>query len=166
VRLAVIVSAAAAVCAAGAVAATVAGYPRPAQHGPTAVLPGVADARRAWRDWALNCQGCHRQDGDGSPTTAPQLAGRVAKFLRVPGGREYLARIPGIASSPLSNARLSEVVNWMLWRFDRQDLPAHFTPYTAAQIGALRVRPLRLRMAAVRRDLLRDLRRRQRSAAR
>jgi Cytochrome c len=135
-------------------AAAYASYPGGAGAGETGVRPGVRAPRRAWQDWALNCQGCHRPDGDGSPQTAPKLAGHVARFLRVPGGREYLARIPGIASSPLPDARLSEVVNWMLWRFDARDLPAHFKPYTAAEIGRLRTRPLRLEAAAVRRALI------------
>jgi mono/diheme cytochrome c family protein len=134
--------------------------------GRTATIPGVADPARAWRDWALNCQGCHRADGDGSPRTAPRLAGAVAKYLGVAGGREYLGRIPGIASSPLHDARLAEVVNWMLWRFDGHDLPAHFRPFTAAEIGRLRVRPLRLRAAVVRRELQRRIHLQKRSAVR
>ena len=131
-----------------------------------APIPGVPDPRRAWADWALDCQGCHRVDGGGSARTAPKIAGEVAKYLQVAGGREYLGRIPGIASSPLSDARLAELVNWMLFRFDRRDLPAHFRPYTAAEIGRLRARPLRLQAAAVRRALQRRIRRRARSGAR
>ena len=119
---------------------------------------GVPDARRAWQDWTLNCQGCHRPDGNGSPATAPKLAGEVAKFLWVPGGREYLGRVPGIASSPLSDDELRQVVNWMLWRFDARDVPANFAPYTAREIGRLRVRPMRIGMAALRRRLLRSVR--------
>jgi cytochrome c553 len=79
---------------------------------------GVPNAQRAWQHWTLNCQGCHRQDGTGSEGTAPSLAGTVARFLAVPGGREYLGRVPGVATSPLSNEDLAEVMNWMLWRFD------------------------------------------------
>ncbi len=115
---------------------------------------GVENAQRAWQNWTLNCQGCHRLDGTGSATTSPSLAGTVAKFLWVPGGREYLARVPGVATSPLSNADLAEVVNWMLWRFDRQNLPATFEPYTAAEIGQLRTQPLRLEASQMRSDLL------------
>jgi cytochrome c553 len=129
-------------------------------------MPGVPDPRRAWADWALDCQGCHRVDGGGSPRTAPAIAGEVAKYLQVAGGRAYLGRIPGIASSPLSDARLAELVNWMLFRFDRRDVPANFRPYTAAEIGRLRARPLRLQAAALRRELQRRIRARERSGAR
>jgi len=115
---------------------------------------GVPDPQRAWQHWTLNCQGCHRPDGSGSAATAPALAGTVAKFLHVRGGREYLARVPGVATSPLGDADLAEVVNWMLWRFDAAHLPANFAPYTPAEIGALRARPLRTEASDLRRRLL------------
>jgi cytochrome c553 len=119
-----------------------------------ALNPGVTNAQRAWQHWTLNCQGCHRPDGTGSEGTAPSLAGTVAKFLNVPGGREYLGRVPGVATSPLSNDDLAEVLNWMLWRFDAAHVPANFAPYTAAEIGSLRTQPLRIEASNVRRELL------------
>jgi mono/diheme cytochrome c family protein len=119
-----------------------------------AVPAGVENAQRAWQHWTLNCQGCHRPDGTGSDQTAPSLAGTVARFLAVPGGREYLSRVPGVAASALSDADLAEVMNWMLWRFDKEHLPADFQPYTAAEIRQLRSRPLRLEASQIRADLL------------
>jgi hypothetical protein len=124
---------------------------------PTAADPtpaGVENAQRAWQNWTLNCQGCHRPDGSGTEGTAPSLAGTVARFLSVPGGREYLGRVPGVATSPLSNADLAEVVNWMLWSFDREHLPAQFQPYTADEIGRLRAAPLRMEASQMRAALL------------
>ena len=93
-------------------------------------------------------------DGTGSEGTAPSLAGTVAKFLWVPGGREYLMRVPGVATSPLSSEDLAEVVNWMLWRFDRAHVPAGFQPFTAAEIARWRAQPLRLEASQMRSDLL------------
>ncbi|MDE1924356.1 MAG: cytochrome C [Gammaproteobacteria bacterium] len=135
--------------------ASAAQYPAGRGAAGAAAWPGVPNPQRAWQDWALNCQGCHRADGGGSPATAPKLDGEVAKFLWVPGGREYLARVPGIASSPLSDEAVRQVVNWMLWRFDARDVPANFSPYTAEEIGRLRAHPMRLEMATLRRRLLR-----------
>lgn len=116
---------------------------------------GVTNMQLAWQNWTLNCQGCHRLDGTGSDTTAPSLAGTVAKFLWVPGGREYLMRVPGVATAPLSDADLAELVNYILWRFDKQDLPEHFRPFTAAEIAPLRSHPLRLEASRLRSELLR-----------
>jgi len=118
---------------------------------------GVADPQRAWQNWTLNCRGCHRPDGTGSPGTAPGIAGTAAKFLTVPGGRDYLGRVPGVATSPLADGDLAELVNWMLWRFDPAHLPADFSPYTAEEIGRLRSRPLRLEAAQMRLDLLKKI---------
>jgi hypothetical protein len=115
---------------------------------------GVENPQRAWQHWTLNCQGCHRPDGTGSAGTTPSLAGTVGRFLSVPGGREYLGRVPGVATSPLSNADLSELMNWMLWRFDKEHIPANFQPFTAAEIGQLRTAPLRLEASQMRADLL------------
>jgi hypothetical protein len=127
-----------------------AGAQAPAQSPPA----GVDNAQRAWQHWTLNCQGCHRPDGTGSAGTTPSLAGTVGRFLSVPGGREYLGRVPGVATSSLSNADLSELMNWMLWRFDKEHLPANFQPFTAAELGQLRSAPLRLEASQMRADLL------------
>jgi mono/diheme cytochrome c family protein len=121
----------------------------------TSAPAGVENPQLAWQHWTLNCQGCHRPDGTGSAGTTPSLAGTAAKFLWVPGGREYLARVPGVATSALSNADLAEVLNWLLWRFDKDNLPSNFQPFSAAEVGGLRVRPLRLEASQVRADLLR-----------
>jgi mono/diheme cytochrome c family protein len=93
-------------------------------------------------DYAVNCQGCHRADGAGTPGSVPALAGSVGKFLRVPGGREYLGRVPGVAQAGLDDAALAGVVNWMLDTFGKDDRPADFVPYTADEVGRLRQKPL------------------------
>ena len=119
-----------------------------------AALAGVSNPQRAWQNWTLNCQGCHRPDGTGSAGTAPSLAGTVSKFLTVPGGREYLGRVPGVATSALPNADLAELMNWIFWCFDRDHVPANFSPITAEEIGRLRTQPLRLEASQMRADLL------------
>jgi mono/diheme cytochrome c family protein len=131
-----------------------AGAQTPAPTATDIAPAGVENAQRAWQNWTLNCQGCHRPDGSGTEGTAPSLAGTVARFLSVPGGREYLGRVPGVATSALSNRDLAEVVNWMLWRFDREHLPAKFQPYTADEMATLRTAPLRMEATQMRAALL------------
>ena len=61
----------------------------------------VAPASRAQDprvDYMLQCQGCHLADGAGSPGAVPDLRGSLGRFLAVPGGREYLVRVPGARS--------------------------------------------------------------------
>ena len=93
-------------------------------------------------DYAVTCQGCHRADGTGTPGTVPVLAGSVGRFLRVPGGREFLAQVPGVAQAPLDDAALAAVLNWILERFGADDVPKPFVAYTADEVGRLRRHPL------------------------
>lgn len=131
------------------IVATGAAVTTPAWSGAEAI-PGVANAARARQNWMLSCQGCHRADATGTPQTTPTMAGFVAKFLQVPGGREYLVRVPGVATAALSDADLAEVVNWSLVRFDVANVPADFKPYTPAEVGQLRRKPLRAEAMTVR----------------
>jgi mono/diheme cytochrome c family protein len=106
----------------------------------------VAAAAAAWAgepsvDYALNCQGCHRADGVGTPGSVPALVGSVGRFLRVPGGREFLVRVPGVSQSALDDASLAALLNWVLGRFGRPEMPADVTPYDAAEVGRLRRSP-------------------------
>jgi mono/diheme cytochrome c family protein len=107
----------------------------------------LAGATMAWAggpalDYTLNCQGCHRADGSGTPGSVPALAGSVGRFLRAAGGREFLVRVPGVAQAPLDDAATAGVLNWMLERFDHDHMPADFVPYTAEEVGRLRRSPL------------------------
>ncbi|MCJ2185093.1 cytochrome c, partial [Novosphingobium sp. 1949] len=111
-------------------------------------LPGVDDLAAARVDYMLKCQGCHHPDGSGNAVNTPPLAGQVARFLHVAGGRAFIARVPGVASTDLDDRRTARVLNYSLYRFDRAHLPADFTPYTAQEIGRLRRAPLRLERAA------------------
>ncbi len=114
-----------------------------------------ADEHRVWMDWALNCQGCHQSQGAGIPGSTPALRGQVARFTSTPEGREYLARVPGVASAPLSDADLAELLNWLLVRFDPHHLSLGFKPYSAEEVGRLRARPLRSDAAELRAKLVR-----------
>ena len=78
----------------------------------------------------------------GTPGSVPALRDSVARFLAVPGGRDYLARVPGVAQAPLDDAALAAVLNWMLDHFDAAHVPAGFAPYTATEVGPLRAHPL------------------------
>lgn len=125
-----------------------------ASHGADAAMRGVTDARQAHIDYMLKCQGCHRPDGSGDSASNPPLAHVVARFLGVPGGRAFIGRVPGVATTNLDDARLANLVNWTLYRFDAGHVPADFRPYTAAELGALRQDPLRLERAETRARLV------------
>lgn len=120
----------------------------------TEAFPGVSNPAQARVDYILKCQGCHRPDGSGDTKSNPPMNGLVARFLQVPGGREYLARVPGVATVNLEDQRLADLLNWSLYTFDPAHVPAGFKPYGASEIGQLRKAPLRTEAAATRRILL------------
>lgn len=93
-------------------------------------------------DFTLHCQGCHQAGGLGLPGAVPELKDSVARFASIPGGREYLSRVPGVAQSQLDDAAIAALLNWMLPHFDAAHLPADFRPFTAEEVGPLRGSPL------------------------
>jgi len=119
----------------------------------TARPTGVFAPARAQNNWMLHCQGCHLASGDTQTRNAPPLAGQVSRVLAVAGGREYLARVPGVATTPLPDDQLAELLNWTLARFDPQHLPPDYRPYTAQEIHRLRQLPLRTEAGSVRASL-------------
>jgi hypothetical protein len=74
----------------------------------------------------------------------------------VPGGREYLAEVPGVSASALSDDEIARVLNWLLFTFNKAEMPADFTPYTAAEIAKYRPRQL-IRITETRDDLVKRL---------
>jgi mono/diheme cytochrome c family protein len=104
----------------------------------------------------LHCQGCHRADGGETPGSVPALADGVARFLTVPGGREYLVRVPGSSQSALDDAALAAVLNWIVGRFGPAEAAAAAAPFTAAEVARVRRPPL-ADVDRVRRELLRGL---------
>ena len=115
---------------------------------------GVRDADQAHVDYMLKCQGCHRPDGSGDDQSAPPLRQKVAQFLTVTGGREFLGRVPGVATANLDDARLANLLNWTLYHFDASHVPANFRPFTAAELGRLRQEPLRAERVTTRARLV------------
>ncbi|MFQ5512921.1 MAG: c-type cytochrome [Myxococcota bacterium] len=117
--------------------------------------PAAAEAARIL--YMLECQGCHRPDGSGWPGAVPSLRNSIGRFLTVPGGREFLVRVPGSAQSPLSDAELAEVLNWMIRSFGPEPIAARFEPYRAEEVQRYRRSPL-TDVESVRRTLLEQMR--------
>lgn len=128
--------------------------------GKETAMPGVPNPAQAHIDYMLKCQGCHQPDGTGNMVNTPPLKNMVARFLHVSGGREFLSRVPGVASTDLDDARLTQLLNWTLYRFDRAHMPAQFKPYTQEEVAKLRHQPLRLERAKMREELIAQIEKR------
>lgn len=110
----------------------------------TVLIGGAAQATDyARQSYLLHCAGCHLPDGSGSkPNDVPSLHGIPGHFTRIPEGRAFLTQVPGIAYSPLGNAEVAEILNWMLLEYSKDTLPADFQPFTEDEVTQLRaVRP-------------------------
>ena len=81
---------------------------------------------------------CHGFAGEGTPGHVPRLDGFVGLFTQVPGGRDYLMRVPGVASSVLDDARLAAVLNWMLATYGAGQVGASFPPYSPEEVSLAR----------------------------
>ena len=103
-------------------------------------------------DYMLQCQGCHLADGSGSPGAVPDLRASLGRLAKAPGGREYLVRVPGSAQSPLSDARLAALLDWMLREFAPAEAAA-VAPFRADEVARWRAQPL-TRVDETRRELL------------
>ena len=99
--------------------------------------------------------GCHLADGSGVPDAVPSFAG-VGRFLHTSRGREYLIRVPGASQSPLSDAALAALLDWIVARFDPATAATGFRPFDAAEVSKWRRPPLS-EVAALRRALLAEL---------
>ena len=106
--------------------------------------------------YTLNCWGCHKPRAEGIPGTVPRLANSMGDFLHVPGGREYLVEVPGVAASALSDAEIAEVLNWLLVTFNKAETPPDFKPYTAAEVAKYRPHQL-IKITETRDDLVKRL---------
>ncbi|MGA8708247.1 MAG: hypothetical protein WB646_14810 [Steroidobacteraceae bacterium] len=129
-------------------------------------------ARRAWgllaalifgsacaspgENYMLYCMGCHGAQAQGVPGRIPPLAHSLAFFMRTAAGRNYVLRVPGAASSVLSDAQLAEVLNWLAARYNADELGAGVLPFTAEEVTLARHTPL-ADVLATRREVVRAL---------
>lgn len=124
---------------------------------PGAEAKGIGNAGKAEYHWIMHCRGCHGPEAHGIDGGAPRMAGFVSRFVNDLEGREFLARVPGVALSELADRDLAELLNWMLQRFDPEHLSQGFEPYTEAEIRSLRERPLILQIPQERQRIVRRL---------
>ena len=121
-----------------------------------APLMTQAEEQRARVNYLLNCAGCHLPDGHGSTGTVPDFREYLGQFAQHPASRSFIARVPGAAGSPLNDAELAEVLNWILVIMNGEQLRPDFEPYTAVEVGRYR-RDTLIDVAPVRQALIKTL---------
>lgn len=87
----------------------------------------------------------------------PPMKGKVGRFLEVPGGRNFIVQVPGVMNTPLDDAEVAALMNWILRGMAKSSTPPDTPPYTAEEVKALRAtRPSDI--PAARRELVDKLR--------
>ena len=89
-------------------------------------------------NYLLYCSGCHRPLGEGNPPNVPTLHTEVGLRMSVQEMRGYLARVPGSAHAPITDAELADVLNWMLEQFNAETLPEDFKKLTVEEVTKAR----------------------------
>jgi hypothetical protein len=104
----------------------------------------------------LRCSGCHGIDGSGSKIgRGPGLPG-INKLLLHPDGRLFLANVPGIENSGLSNDQIAGLLNWVLDYWADESVTDVGPLLTGAEIGLLKNVPVN-DLAALRGRIVTDL---------
>ncbi|AQV94412.1 hypothetical protein BJN34_10990 [Cupriavidus necator] len=129
-----------------------------------AVAPAVAQVRLtpadealAYRNYTLNCMGCHGPAGEAVAGKIPPLGQALGWFMHSPAGRQFAISVPGASNSALSDEELAQVTNLLLLRFNQAELPPDFQPYTADEVREHR-RPALKDVATVRAGVIAELR--------
>jgi hypothetical protein len=120
------------------------------------VQPWTAQAYQPRVNYQLQCMGCHHADGAGDEGRVPSVRRTLVPFSAIPEGRDFIVRVPGVAQSPLSDAEVAALLNWMARNLSDVPLPPDFVDYTIEEVALARHRPLPA-VREVRAELLRRI---------
>ena len=96
----------------------------------------MADAQADPRShYLIHCMGCHLMDGSGNPPDVPAFGPTLNVLAGTDDGRAYLVQVPGAAQSPISDAALADVINWMVGEFGEGRA---FAPFAEKEVAHYR----------------------------
>jgi cytochrome c553 len=105
--------------------------------------PSVGRLSPVQTTYLARCGGCHGIQGVSEPSVVPTLRHNLTQFLCTREGRQYLIRLPSIASSPLSDQALTELMNFVVFGLGATaDRVVTAPAYRASEVHELRARPL------------------------
>ncbi len=98
-----------------------------------------ANDHRARTNYMIHCQGCHLPEAVGFVGKVPRMKDFVGYFLHSRAGREFVIRVPGVATASLPDDELTEMMNWLLLTYSAEQLPQPFEPFSAEEVAVLRM---------------------------
>lgn len=95
-------------------------------------------------NYMLQCQGCHKANGEGFGESVPDLRIVGRQLLAVPAGRQFYVSVPGSANAPLSDQQLAEVLNFIITdilgdKDGRDDSLTRFTEEEITRYRSIRI---------------------------
>lgn len=82
---------------------------------PSLAIGGQAAALSAHSNYVLRCSGCHGLKGAGSQEGGiPEFRNSVSHIAATDIGRTYLMHVPGVVSTGLNDAEITDVMNYVL----------------------------------------------------
>jgi hypothetical protein len=115
-----------------------------------AIFPVATNAKSAKTNYILQCQGCHKANGEGIENSVPDLRIAGKEMLDTDKGREFFIRVPGSAYAPLSDEELAAVLNYVV---DEILGMTSISEFTQKEVKYHRARPL-LDVAKMRIEIL------------
>lgn len=117
------------------------------------LVAGAASGATPHFNYLMHCAGCHLAQGEGAPPLVPALRDNLGLLLTREGARDYLVRVPGAYQTPVSDAELAALINFVLRTFNAETLPNDFVPYSAEEVARYRAWPVLSDPLARRREL-------------
>lgn len=103
----------------------------------------VREMRSAKSLYILKCSGCHGTDGTGAPAAGiPPFPGFIGALARHAEGRIYIAHVPGIIASRLSDEQLVKVLNYVIEEWAGEEDAASTPRFTVEEFTELRSVPV------------------------
>jgi len=117
----------------------------------------VRGMRSAKSLYILKCSGCHGTDGSGAPAAGiPPFPGFIAALARHAEGRVYIAHVPGVIASRLSNEQLVKVLNYVIEEWSGEEDTSSTPRFTVEEFAELRAVPVD-NVVEYRRDVVRQM---------
>lgn len=123
-------------------AALLALVPFARSQGADAAIAAMSPGQRSYTE---GCGGCHGLSGVSASSLVPPLKDSVGRFFCIREGRDYVVRLPNVAFANMSDDRLAQVLNFVVFGLGGDSVPSgpHASPYTSAEVHRLRANPLK-----------------------
>jgi hypothetical protein len=89
-------------------------------------------------NYRLYCMGCHVDDGSGLEGKVPSMRGTLVPLSMRPEGRRFLVQVPGVAQSPLTNAEVAALLNWMIVNLADKPADREVAAFTESEVARYR----------------------------